>query len=236
MDGAIYRISMCGIGEGGIDSLMKCNILVGLGLRNVVSGRLRSILVLILLFSFFFAYVTAAQSLPLVVSGGTHSLTVPWHLEPVTKRLNPALIVGTEHMLKSGKRIQLYYTANLGFFQHYWWMTGVYLNTELGMRQALPLGLYADMRLGVGDMHYFWRRKSLELEDGKYVQATNWGKPSLMVPLSLTFGYRGSSTRPISVVPFVSMQWAIQALFADEVPVMTHNLILVGVRMSTGGR
>ena len=186
-----------------------------------------------------FAYVTpiATQSqFPLVVSGGTHTLTVPWHLEPVAVRLNPAFIIGTERMLKSGERLQLYYTANIGFFQHYWWMTGIFLNTELGIRHSLPLGFYADMRLGVGDMHYFWRRKSLALEDGKYVQATNWGKPSLMVPLSVTLGYRGSSTRSAAVVPFVSMQWAIQALFTDEVPVMTHNLVLVGVRMSAGGR
>jgi hypothetical protein len=139
-------------------------------------------------------------------------------------------------MLKSGRHTQLYHTANLGFLQHYWWMTGVFLNTELGVRQALPLGFYADMRVGVGDMHYFWRRKSLELKDGSYVQATNWGKPSLMLPLSVGLGYRGSSTRPIAVVPFVSMQWVIQALFADEVPVMTHHFILFGVRMSTGGR
>jgi hypothetical protein len=179
----------------------------------------------------------AAQSrFPMIVSGGTHALTVPWHLSPVTNRLNPALIVGTERMLKSGRHIQLYQTVNLGFFQHYWWMTGVFLNTGLGVRQTLPLGFYADMRIGAGDMHYFWRRKTLELKDGSYVQATNWGKPSLMVPLSVGLGYRGSSARPIAVVPFVSMQWAIQALFADEVPVMTHHLILAGVRMSTGGR
>jgi hypothetical protein len=196
-------------------------------------------IILVLILSLCVADTTslAAQSrFPLIVSGGTHTLTVPWHLSPVTNRLNPALIVGTERMLKSGRYIQLYHTANLGFFQHYWWMTGVFLNTELGVRQALPLGFYADMRIGLGDMHYFWRRKTLELRDGRYVQATNWGKPSLMVPLSVVLGYRGSSTRPHTVVPFISMQWVIQALFADEVPVMTHHLILAGVRMSTGGR
>ena len=196
-------------------------------------------LTIILIVSLCVANTTslAAQSrFPLIVSGGTHTLTVPWHLSPVTNRLNPALIVGTERMLKSGRHIQLYQTVNLGFFQHYWWMTCVFLNTELGVRQALPLGFYADMRIGVGYKHYFWRRKVLELEDGRYVQVTNWGKPSLMVPLSVTLGYRGSSTRSHAVEPFFSMQWIIQALFADEVPVMTHNLILVGVRMSTGGR
>ncbi len=174
----------------------------------------------------------AAQSrFPLVVSCGTHSLTVPWYPGPVTNRLNPALIVGTERTLRPGNRIRLYHTANLGFFQHYWWMTGVFLDTELGASYALPLGLHADLRLGVGYLHYFWRRKVLELKDGAYVQVTDWGKPSLMIPLSVELGYRGSSTRPLAVSPFLSVQWAVQGLFLEEVPAMPHLFILVGARI-----
>ena len=122
---------------------MRHNIF-GLSSITYRSGILTIILILLLCLAN--ATTSAEQSrFPLVISGGTHSLTVPWHLEPVTKRLNPALMVGTERMLKSGERLQLYHTANIGFFQHYWWMTGVYLNTELGVRHKLPLGLYADM-------------------------------------------------------------------------------------------
>ncbi len=178
----------------------------------------------------------------LVVSCGTQSLTVPWHLGPITDRLNPVFIVGAERTLKPGNRMRLYHTANLGFFQHYWWMSGVFLDTELGASYRLPLGFRADLRLGVGYLHYFWRRKILELRDGKYVQVTDWGKPSLIAPLSVEFGYRGSSTSPLAISPFISVQWAVQGLFLDEVPVMPHLLILVGARIPferikpTGGR
>lgn len=195
---------------------------------------LRRVLPVILLLPLFVGNapsVAAQPRFPLVVSGGTHSLTAPWHLGPLAKRMNLAFIVGTERTLKSGDHLRLYHTANLGFFQHYWWMTGVFLDTGLGAGYALPLGFHADLRLGIGYMHYFWRRKSLELKNGMYVQAKDWGKPSLMVPLSVVLGYRGSSTRPLAVAPFISAQWAVQALFLDEIPVMTHFFLMAGVRI-----
>jgi hypothetical protein len=171
-----------------------------------------------------------------VVSGGTHSLTVPWHTGPITERFNPAFRVGTERMLKDGRHVTLFQTASLGFFQHYWWMTGILIDTELGIRRGLPLGLHADLRLGAGYLHYFWRRQILVLEDGEYVEARDWGRPSLVIPLSLVLGYRGSAERPLTTSPFVSAQWPVQAMFTDEIPAMTHFILSVGLRMNLGGR
>jgi hypothetical protein len=126
------------------------------GELNVRSCNRLLLVILLLLVCIGIVTPLAAESrFPLVISGGTHSLTVPWHLGPVTKRLNPALTVGTERTLKRGSRTRLYQTANLGFFQHYWWMTGVFLDTELGGSYALPRGFHADLRLGVGYLHYF---------------------------------------------------------------------------------
>jgi hypothetical protein len=83
-------------------------------------------------------------------------------------------------------------------------------------------------------MHYFWRRETLELENGVYSPATDWGRPSLMVPLSVMLGYRGSSARPLAVSPFVSARWAAQVLFTEEIPAMTHLFLLFGVRIEWG--
>jgi hypothetical protein len=177
----------------------------------------------------------AQSRYPLVVSGGTHSLTVPWHPGPVTKRLNPALIIGTERTLKKGTNTRLYQSVNLGFFQHYWWMTAVFADTELGGSYALPLGFHADLRLGVGYMYHFWRRETLELKDGVYTPATDWGKLSIMAPLSVVLGYRGHRDSALPVAPFVSAQWAVQGPFVDEAPVMTHFFLLVGIRIDWRG-
>lgn len=171
---------------------------------------------------------------PVSVSFGSHSLTVPWHPGPVTNRFNPVFVVGTDRTLKTGEHTRLYAAANLGFFQHYWWVTGLYITTEMGVGYALPVGFHTDLRLGVGYLHYFWRRQILMLEDGRYVEATNWGKPSLMIPLSIMLGYRGNHDHPLRFAPFVSAQWAAQALFTDEIPVMTHFFLAVGVRIDLG--
>jgi hypothetical protein len=167
------------------------------------------------------------------VALGTHSLTVPWHLGPVTKRFNPAVVVGADRTLKPGTGWRLYHTGNVGFFQHHWWTTGVFVDAELGLGRTLPLGLHADMRLGVGYLHYFLRRETLELEDGEYVSARDWGRPSLIVPLSLVLGYQGSR-RQSRVEPFLSFQWAAQGVFKPEVPALTHFLVLAGARFRLG--
>jgi hypothetical protein len=178
--------------------------------------------------------VVAQSRFPLTLSMGTHSLTVPWHTGPIDDRLNPVFIAGIERTLRPEGRVRLYQTANFGLFRHYWWMTGAFLETELGVSRALVRGFHADLRLGIGYMHYFWRRKSLKLEDGVYKEATDWGRPSVRIPLSLMLGYRGSSTRPLAVAPYVAAQWAVQTPFIDETPAMTHFLLLLGARIDLG--
>lgn len=176
----------------------------------------------------------AEPGTPLSVSFGSHSLTVPWHPRPATYRFNPAVAVGTDRTLRPGNRTRVYGMLNLGFFQHHWWMTGLFLTAEVGAGLKLPLGLHSDLRLGLGYLHYFWRRQTLKLEDGVYVRATDWGRPSVMVPLTLVLGYRGDESRPLPLSPFVSVQWAAQAPFTDEAPAMTHLIVSVGVRFEIG--
>ncbi len=189
-------------------------------------------LILVLTLSPCAATQLLAQSgSPVTIAVGTHSLTVPWHTPPVTYRLNPALLVGTDTPLKSGESWKLLLAVNLGFFRHHWWMTGVSLEPEVGVGRALPGGLYTDLRLGVGYMHYFWRRPRLELVDGRYVPDADWGNPSLIVPLSATVAYRGDPGDPLPVSPFVSARWGVQGLFRSEVAVATHLFLLGGVRL-----
>ena len=179
-------------------------------------------------------WVAAQSSAPVVISVGTHALTVPWYTGPVADRLNPAFFVGTDHELRSGDHWQFFFGANLGFFRNHWWMTGVSLEPELGIGRSLLGGFHTDLRLGLGYMHYFWRRETLALENGRYVPATDWGRPSIILPLSATLGYRGDPDRPLSVSPFVSLRWAVQGLFLPEVPAMTHLFLLGGVRVERG--
>jgi len=176
----------------------------------------------------------AQSSFPISVSAGTHALTFPWYLAPVNDRLNPAAMVGTDRSLRTGERWSLTLGMNVGFFQDHWWMTGVSLEPELRVGRMLPGGVKTDVGLGIGYLHCFWRRQTLALEDGRYVESTSWGRPSVIVPLSLTVAYRGDSSHPVSVSPFVTARWAVQGLFLDEIPAATHLFLLGGVRIGRG--
>ena len=178
--------------------------------------------------------LSAQSEPPIILSVGSQALTVPWYLGPVTSGFNPAFMVGTDHTMKSGENWRFFLTMNLGFFRNQWWMTGVSLEPEIGVGRILPGGFEANVALGLGYLHYFWRRKSLELKDGRYVESTNWGNPSVVLPLSVTLGYRGASDHPLSVSPFVSARWAVQGLFLNELPAMTHLFLLGGVRIDRG--
>lgn len=175
--------------------------------------------------------VAAQSSRAVSVAAGTHALTVPWHPGPVTDRLNPAFMVGTDGDWTSGNRWNLTWAVNLAFFQHHWWMTGLSLEPEVGVGRSLPGGMRADLRLGLGYLHYFWRRKGLELKDGRYVEAPDRGRPSVVLPLSLTLGYRGDARSPPRAAPFVTARWSLQGMFLEEVPAMTHLLLMAGVRV-----
>ncbi len=184
---------------------------------------------------FFPASPARAQSdLPITLAVGTHALTVPWYPGPTMDRWNPDFLVGTDQAWKSGAQWRLSYGISLGFFRHHWWMTGVSVVPELGIGRRLPGGLYVDLRLGLGYMHYFWRRNSLELEGGRYVQTTDWGGPSVLFPLSATISYRGARDGPLKVAPFLSARWAVQGMFLEEVPAMTHFSLLGGLRIDRG--
>jgi len=203
-------------------------------------GFVRSLTVLALLV-FPGAPLAGQAGIPITVAVGTQSLTVPWHTAPVTYRFNPAAYVSTDRVLKAGDSWRLFFGVNVGFFRHYWWMTGVSLEPEIGLGRSLPGGFYAEMGLGIGYLHYFWRRERLELHAGSYEPSTDWGSPSFLIPVSATIGYRGNLDDPLPVSPFVSARWGVQGLLRSEVPVATHLFLLGGLRIErkttgVGGR
>lgn len=201
-----------------------------------------SFLATVLLFSAIPSPAGAQSDLPLVLSAGTHALTVPWYPAPMSSGFNPAVMMGTDRDRGPRGRGRFFLGANLGFFRHRWWMSGVSIEPELGYGGTFSGGLHADMRIGLGYMHYFWRRESLELKEGEYVSVSSRGHPSLILPISVNLGYRGREANPLSVSPFVAARWGVQGLFLQELPAMTHFSFMGGVRIernpdkSNGGR
>jgi hypothetical protein len=145
--------------------------------------------------------VAAQSEFPVTISAGAHALTLPWYPGPVTAGFNPTGMVGTDRTIRSSEHWRFYYGVNVGFFRHNWWLSGVSIEPELGIGWRMGGGFQADLRMGLGYMHYFWRRKTLELKEGRYAEATDWGRPSLILPLSFSLGYPGSSMDPSPCPP-----------------------------------
>ena len=201
------------------------------GRRRFSPVRILPLLLLLHLGAPFLSPASAQSEFPITISAGAHALTLPWYPGPVTAGFNPTGMMGTDRTIRSSEHWRVYYGVSVGFFRHNWWFSGVSIEPELGIGWRIGGGFQTDFRIGLGYMHYFWRRKSLELKEGRYVEATDWGRPSLILPLSLTLGYPGAYDDPLSVSPFVTARWGIQGLFLKEVPVMTHLQFLGGVRI-----
>lgn len=170
------------------------------------------------------------------VAIGTHALTLPWHPGPGGNGFDPVVMAGIDRAFRSGGPWKLSLVANLGFARDRWWMTSLSLEPEIRLGRALPGGLEADLGLGLGYMHHFWRRETWRPEGGRYVRPSHRGRPSLIIPLSWTLSYRGGADRRLAVSPFVSARWGVQALFLEEVPALSHLSLLVGVRIHRDDR
>jgi len=176
------------------------------------------------------------EPLPLVVSVGTHTLSFPWYNKPLTYRYNPGFLIGTEFTHKKRQHFRFYQPVTLGFFQHEYIESGLFVNTDLGFSYVTGFGLHADFLLGAGYMHAFSRRKLFELKDGEYREATDWGRPAFMFSLAGALGYQFKSNRRLSFSPFIQYRWFGQTPFAEGTPVMTHLLLTVGTKIYFGGK
>lgn len=204
-------------------------------LHNKNVRIVRSLLLQIIIMAAFFAGTDAsaftASRVSFTVTMGTQALTIPWYVNPLFKRVNPAFSVGAAYPLKRWKYIDLYQSVNTGFLQHYWWMSALYLDTESGTRFTAPFGFYADVNAGLGYMHYFLRRETMVLKNGSYVREPDRGMPSIIVPMSLSLGYSGKPDQQPLFAPFLSIRWILQGMFLEEIPAMSHMLLMAGVRI-----
>lgn len=200
---------------------------------------------LIIIFSmiaFFSNAITGSDSLktqgrrPLVISVGTHAASFPLYNKPLTYRINPGMVIGTEFTHKKGQHFRFYQTANLGTFHHKFMGTSVFVNTDVALGYTTGFGLYADVLLGVGYLHTFRPRKVFAVKNEEFEQVTDWGKPSFMIPLSVELGYKIKGDKRFSVSPFVMYKWFAQVPNNKSIPVMSHLLLTIGTKIYFGGK
>lgn len=182
--------------------------------------------------------VESKRSLPLVLAVGTHALSFPLYNKPLTYRFNPVAMLGTEFTHTASSHLRLTQPLNLGFFQHEFVESGVFLNTDLALSYLTSFGLHADLLLGAGYLHAFSRRDVFELKDGQPSEVTDWGQPSVMLSLAGALGYEVQTRRSLSVSPFIQYRWFVQtpSPYHALTPALSHVLLTAGAKIHFPGR
>jgi len=145
------------------------------------------------------------QTLPLSISILDESISLPnaWFLE---YSYNPAIMVGTEYVLKQKPKSDWHLTGNIGFYYHKNWELAPFINSEIGYRYKINKRLNIQGRFGLGYLHYFAAKTVYTYQDGTFKEKTNFGSPTLMVSLSAALEYKlkQKSNSPVVFISFMS--------------------------------
>lgn len=155
--------------------------------------RLLYCLLLILISGSSFGQVTQwdniKQTLPISIVVLDESISLPnlWFLE---YEYNPAIIIGTEYILKQKPKSDWHLTANIGFYYHKSWELGPFINSEIGYRHGLGKRFNLQSRFGLGYLHQFAGKAVYTFQEETYKEKTDFGSPTLMTSLSLGCEYK----------------------------------------------
>ncbi len=175
------------------------------------------------------AQESAQPKLPLVVSVFNVGTLLPGSGAGLfTQPVHPGVSAGTEFRYNTSPQNQWFQTARIGFLYHHYAQTAVQLYTELGYRRQIWRGTAAELRLGGGYLHSFPGTEIFRLQDGRYTQKRNLGRPQAMA--GGTFGL--SYALPVGIAPrvFLDYQFYLQMPFVKSyVPLLPNTALHLGV-------
>lgn len=173
-------------------------------------------LLLILISGSSFAQVaqwdSIKQTLPISIAVLDESISLPnlWFLE---YEYNPAIIIGTEYILKQKPKSDWHLTANVGFYYHKNWELGPFINSEIGYRRSLTKRFNLQGRFGLGYLHQFAGKTVYTFQEGTYKEKTDFGSPTLMGSLSFGCEYE-LKEKPFSPTVFFIYMGAAKLPFS----------------------
>ncbi|MEL7530550.1 MAG: hypothetical protein AAFN10_04545 [Bacteroidota bacterium] len=102
---------------------------------------------------------------------------------------NPALMLGTEHILKAEGNYDFHLTGNLGFYHQSQSQTALFLNSEIGYRYRLNRWS-ANARMGLGYAHTFYPGPIYAVSGNQFEEVSQAGAPRFQPSISVGIGYR----------------------------------------------
>ena len=131
---------------------------------------------------------TIKQNFPINISILDESTSLPnfWFLR---YSYDPAIMIGTEYILKQKAKSDFHLTGNIGYYYHEDWASTLFILPEIGYRYHLKRwSFYA--RFGVGYSHSFATKPIYQFEEGAFRETNDLGNPAAMVSLSLNTSFK----------------------------------------------
>lgn len=177
--------------------------------------KMKNVLITILFLSFYGKLLAQdSRPIPIHISIMDESLSYPNHWF-LGYEFNPAVMVGTEFLLKEKRNHDWHLATNLGFFYHKKIESAIFLNMEFGYRIHIKrFAIYP--RLGLGYAHTFSPTPIYKPVDGKFEKVKDVGSPTFMPSLALNFSYQLKEEVSSPEIYFTFMS-------AGEIPFTRYN-------------
>jgi len=172
------------------------------------------------------------QKHPLSVSINNHTfLALPFH---VPKYFHPGVTVGTEFLRKEKKRHSRYLLLNFGYYSPVILESGWYVSSDFSYKYfPFNSNFYFSPFFGLGYLHNFRVRQLYKLDksSGEYKKARDFGVPSLYTDSGIELGIKFKSQKIINSAYF-RYQWIIQCPYGDFSPIIPHQFIHIGLKIT----
>ncbi|TAD98091.1 MAG: hypothetical protein EAZ97_11365 [Bacteroidetes bacterium] len=168
---------------------------------------------------------------PLEFAIGNHSVSLPFY-RIFRLPIHPAITFGTEYSWWRNSNQHVFSPIRLGIFYNRYNASGVYLATGIGYRYTMDLGLFVDGSLEVGYLHYFRPFATMTFKDGLYESGYDFGKPSVILPFTISIGYDFSNLTEYYWSIFLRYKWFLQTPYNDYFgsDFLPQAIISVGAR------
>lgn len=147
-----------------------------------------------------------------------------------SSKLHPGIQVGTRYYYFKKEKNELFQSLKLGYFYHQFAQQGWQLFTEIGYRQKIWQGIFAEAKLGGGYLLSVVDLQQFQTNGGTPYQQKSWtGRSQWMGGLNIGLGYQFPHLLPRPVDVYLAYHFWVQSPFVNKyVPILPNNAVQLG--------
>ena len=152
------------------------------------------------------------QNMPWHISLMKENISIPI-VSPLKYSYHPALMIGTEYVLKTNKNHDLHLFGNLGYYYHKYWESTPFLDIGTGYRHHIKRFSFYP-RLGIGYAHIFRPTPVYKFKEGQFKKVKDFGSPVFQSSFSMNIGFK-LNKKELAPKLYITYMFAIQFPYND---------------------